>query len=250
MKRTRRQWRFGCGIFASVLVLVAATPARAIVTDVGGAQGDYEREVGSVVRNKRFYKASKFEISADAGVMPYDSVYNTYQLGGRLTWHIADHYGWEILDAQMVFSSVSGFTTGLVSGSNGPGQIADLESVMPKMFLSSNFLLSPVYGKVRFFGAQVIYFDMYTLLGLGAAKTETHSFSSTSGGGVSDSVVHSGMDPMVDVGLGFKIFLTNGIGFDIDLRDYIAFSQNYRATSPKNNFVVTLGLSFFLPTFG
>jgi outer membrane beta-barrel protein len=231
MKRTRRQWRFGCGIFASVLVLVAATPARAIVTDVGGAQGDYEREVGSVVRNKRFYKASN-------------------QLGGRLTWHIADHYGWEILDAQMVFSSVSGFTTGLVSGSNGPGQIADLESVMPKMFLSSNFLLSPVYGKVRFFGAQVIYFDMYTLLGLGAAKTETHSFSSTSGGGVSDSVVHSGMDPMVDVGLGFKIFLTNGIGFDIDLRDYIAFSQNYRATSPKNNFVVTLGLSFFLPNFG
>lgn len=231
------------------LALLVCLPALATVPDIGGKQGEYEREIGAIVRNKRFYKAGKLEFSGGVGLMPYDSVYSNLSFGGRGTWHFGDHYGWEILDVQMVTGSTSGFTTSLVSGAGGAGQLVDLQAVQSKMFIGSNFLLSPIYGKIRFFGAQVVYFDIYTVAGLGVAKTETHKFSG-SGGTVSDTIVNSGMDPMATFGLGFKIFFGSGLGILVDLRDYVSLSTAYGSKSAHNAFVVNFGLAFFLPGFG
>ena len=98
------------------LCLLCASPvARVYGAAVDhSAQDDYEKSIESVVRHKHFYKAGKFEISGVAGVMPYDSLINHYMLGARLSWHLADHYGWEIADVQKSFPSLTSFTTDLV----------------------------------------------------------------------------------------------------------------------------------------
>ena len=54
-------------------------------------QGTYEREIQAIVRNKYFYKTGRLEATFNGGVMPYDSLVNHYMLGGKFTWHIADH---------------------------------------------------------------------------------------------------------------------------------------------------------------
>lgn len=237
---------------AALLLPLICQNAHANVTDVTGGQGDYEREVGAVVRNKRYYKAGKIELGIDAGVLPYESVSSNYQFGGRLTWHISDHLAWQILDAQVVASTVDSSYIGGLSGAAGAGGLADVETVLPKMFIGTNLLVSPTYGKIRFFGSSVVYFDVYGLIGLGAAKTETHKFSTvgTSGTSVNDSIVNSGMGAMGDLALGFRIFMGSGFGLNIDMRDYLAWATTYGSSSAKNFFVVTFGLSYFIPSFG
>jgi len=168
-----------------------------------------------------------------------------------LTWHFSDHFAWQIIDAQMVSSSVDSSYIGSLSAAAGAGQLSDVETVIPKMFIGTNLLISPTYGKIRFFGSSVLYFDIYASLGLGAAKTETHSFSTlgTSGTSPTDSIVNSGMGPMGDLALGFRMFWGSNLALNVDLRDYLAFCKTYGSSSPHNFFVVTFGLSLFLPGF-
>lgn len=233
-----------------LLPLVCGT-AFAIVSDVGGGQGDYEREVGAVVRNKRYYKAGKLEINADVGLFPYESVSSNYQFGGRLIWHFSDHLAWQIVDAQYVASSVDMGYIGSLSNAAGAGALSNVQTVLPKLFISTNLMLSPTYGKIRFFGSSVLYFDIYGSIGLGAAKTDTHKFTTigTSSTTVTDTVVNSGMGLMGNFAVGFRIFAGHSLGFNIDLRDYLASTKVYDSTSLKNFFVVTFGVSFFLPGF-
>jgi outer membrane beta-barrel protein len=220
------------------------TPSHAVVKDVEGSQGDFERSIGAVVRNKKYDRAGKLELGASFGFFPYDLAVNHTSFGGRLTWHISDHYGWEIIDYQKASGSTSSFITSLVS--DPTKSIQDLQVVKLKQVIGSNFLLSPFYGKIRFFGAQVLYFDIYVPIGLGFASTETSKYSISNTGG---SVVASGSDLTLTLGVGFKLYLNSLMGIVVDLRNYMANSQNYGEKSFRSNFVASFGLAVFLPSF-
>ncbi len=218
----------------------------AISEEGGQSQRDYERTVQSVVRNKYFYKSGRFELTPTAGVMPYDSVMAHYTLGGRATWHLSDHYSWEVGDLQLAFPSVTSYIQSYVKTFG----LSNVQTVKIRKLASSNFILSPIYGKVRFFGRQILYFDIYVAAGIGMANTDVVQLSSTGKGvdGV-ETLLKSGWDPMIDVGFGFKIFLNDAMGLVFDLRDYIVSSETYGKRSFKSNFTVFGGVSFFLPTF-
>ncbi len=207
----------------------------------------YERSIEAVVRHKEFYKAGKIETGFVAGVMPYDSVINHYMLGGRLAWHFADHYAWEIADVQLVFPSVSSFTNDLITSKG----ISNLQTNKLHFLVATNFMLSPLYGKVRIWGANVIHFDTYIVAGLGFAKDDTARYGTNAMGGAPQEIIlRSGIDPMFDFGLGFKLFLNDAMALNLDIRDYVLFAQTYNQTQLKSNFSVYLGISFFIPTFG
>ena len=210
------------------------------------AQGEYERSIDSVVRNKGFYKSGRIEVGPSIAVMPYDSIVNHYLIGGRATWHLSDHYGWEILDLQVAFPTVTGYTTDLVKSKG----ISNLQTTQLKLLVGSNFLVSPLYGKIRFFGSTVLYFDIYAILGLGLAKTDTLKFSSpATNSPATQSTLSSQFDPMFHFGFGFKIFINSALGLVIDMRDYVTYSTTYGKKSLSSNFAVAAGLTFFLPTF-
>jgi len=211
------------------------------------AQDDYEKSIEAVVRHKHFYKAGKFELGVVAGVMPYDSLINHYMAGGRLTWHLADHFGWEIADLQKTFPSLTSFSTDLVSSKG----ISNLQTVRIGALASTNFIISPLYGKIRFFGRQVLYYDIYLVLGGGMAHTEVLQLSASgTNQPVTQSILKSGFDPMFDFGFGFKVFTNDAMSVLIDMRDYVIDSKIYGGNSLKSNFSVYVGLSFFLPFFG
>lgn len=226
--------------------LILTSSAFGSVSAASDPQKDYERSINSIVRQKIYYKAGRIEVGGAAGVMPYDSVINHIMAGGRLTWHLTDHYGWEVLDAMLTFPTVTGFTTNLVSTQG----ITNLQTVKLKMMLGTNFVLSPLYGKIRFFGRQVMHLDLYFLLGVGAANTETLKFVSTGASSApTQTTAQSGFDPMFNFGMGFRVFLNSAMALNLDFRDYVVYSKVYTGRSLKSNFAVFGGLSFFLPTF-
>lgn len=204
-------------------------------------QAEFEKEAGLVVRNKLYFKPGKFEFAGTAGFMPYDDVNNQYFVGGKATWHLSDNWGWEIIDAQKAFASTSDWVKNLVSSK----QITNLQTAQLNYLATTNLVFSPFYGKVRMFGSALVYFDLYAVLGAGLAGTKTIKLSN----GNPEATVKSGLDPVVDFGLGFKFFLNPSMGLILDLRDYLTFSETYGKRSPKSNYTAFVGLNFFIPNF-
>lgn len=210
------------------------------------SQDEYEKSISAVVRNKIFYKGGRFELGLHGGIMPYDSLINHLMVGGRATWHLSDHFGWEIIDAQYLFPSVSNYTTSLVAQQT----ISNLQTQKIYMMFGTNFLVSPIYGKFRFLGASQVFFDMYLVAGGGVASTDTLRVATTgSGAAVTQTAIRSGLDPMFNFGLGFKVYLNHAMGIYFDMRDYVVYSEVYGSKTLKSNYSVFVGLDFFLPTF-
>lgn len=233
--------------FLLLSLAFAFDSARAVsIEDIGGSQGEYEKEIGAVVRNKRFFKTGHLEATVSGGTLPYDSVVRHFSAGGRLAWHLSDHYGWEIIDANMLFPTVTNFTNNTVQSYT----ISRLDALELKKTISTSFLLSPLYGKIRFFGSAVVYFDIYLVAGVGAAQTDVKSFSMADASSpVVETLASSGWDPMMNLGLGVKVFASRAFGVTVDLRDYVTYSEKYGSRSLISNFAVTAGLTFFLPNF-
>jgi outer membrane beta-barrel protein len=176
--------------FVSTSVFAANLPAAPT------NQSEFEKESRSVVRNKLYYKPGKFEVAATGGLMPYDDVNNQYFVGGKLAWHLTDSLGWEILDAQKASASITSWANNLVNEKN----INNLQTAQLDYLATTNLLFSPFYGKIRVFGSSLVYFDLYTVLGAGLAGTKTVKLSK----GSPESTLRTGVDPVVDFGLGFK----------------------------------------------
>jgi outer membrane beta-barrel protein len=211
--------------------------------DVGGSQADYEKSSTAIVRNKKYYKKGAIELTGTAGLLPYDSLYSGFTFGGRLTWHLHDHYGWEVVDALLPMLSVSSYTHGLIS--NIGNSIANMQASQLKTTLSTNFLLSPFYGKLRFFGSQVMYFDIALVLGGGVAQNTVSQFSYND----QATVLATTWDPLFTVGLSFKLYMSSWMGLSLDLRDYMVLTNLYSKRRLNSNFAFNVGLSFFIPPF-
>lgn len=205
-------------------------------------QNNVERSINAVVRNKYFYKTNKIELSGTAGAMPLDSVVNHLLVGGRATWHFSDHFGWEIAHIQVASPSITGNIKDIVTANS----LSNVQFSQINLLATSTILLSPIYGKIRFFGNQVLYFDIYSVFGFGLANTKTIKLSSSA---PVESTVRQGMDPVFDFGLGVKIFTGDALAILIDLRDYVTFTEVYSSRKPRSNFSVFAGLSFFIPNF-
>jgi outer membrane beta-barrel protein len=232
-----------------LMTLCSSSPSLAVVKDVEGSQAEFEKSSQSIVRNKKFYRAGKLELGATFGIFPYDLAVDHKGFGGRLTWHLSDHFGWEIVDFQSMSGSTTTFVTSLVA--DAQKNIQDLQTVRLKSFIGTNLLISPFYAKIRFWGDTVLYFDIYLPVGVGFSSTETSKFNYSAGapGGVASSVVASGSDLTLTMGVGFKLYMNNVMGVVVDLRNYMANSQAYGSKSFRSNFMASFGLAVFLPNF-
>ena len=229
-----------------LIAILASFEAYGVLEQPSNAQSERERELEAVVRNKTFFKTGHFELTATGGTMPYDSAVSHTIFGGRLTWHFSDHFSWEIVDAQIGSASIPSFTTDLVSQKG----LSNVQVVALKTLASTGIVMSPLYGKIRLFGATVMYFDIYAVLGFGMANTNTLKFETpNTNGAVAVSIAKAGWDPLINAGIGMRIFLTSFMGLVVDFRDYMTYSETYGNKTLKNNFSVGAGLSFYLPTF-
>jgi len=229
----------------SLLVLLSCVPVKAD-EGISTSQADDERTSETVVRNKLFYKPGKLELSPVLGVMPFDSVVNHFLAGGRLTWHLSDHFGWEILDVTLALPSVTEYAKNLVRADD----LSNLQANKLKLILGTNLLYSPMYGKFRFIGNSILHFDIYAVGGLGFTNTEVVQLVSTgTGTAPTETVLKATWDPTLNFGFGFKFFITDVAGLLLDFRDYFTYSEAYGKKRLASHFGANLGLSIFIPPF-
>ncbi len=214
---------------------------------VSESQQKKEASIEAVVRNKFFDKAGHIELTPTAGIMPFSSLFNQYYAGGRLLWHLHDHYGWEIADVQFSSSSMTSYANDVVV----QNQISNVQTAVLKWWGTSNFVLSPFYGKYHLWGHTVLEFDFYLVAGIGAANAQVEQLSATiTSTSVSPTRISTNIVPVFDVGAGTRIFLSRSLGVVIDLRDYLSYVNLYNSNTIQSNFALSAGLSFFLPGFG
>ena len=231
-------------VFLGIMVITSTTWA--LPDPVSRSQKQYEASIQAAVRNKMYNKSSGLEFGVTAGFMPYDLIVDHFNFGGRLTWHIGDHVGWEIIDFQVVSPRLTSFTNDLASDDNKKVKLFDVAQVKSLGFTS--LLVSPFYGKVRFIGSSVLYFDLYTVFGLGMANVETSRLAHTdSSNSFTTTSLKTEWTQGFSFGIGLKFFVNSAMGFLIDFRDYVAVTETYNQRSLKSNYVVMLGLSFFIP---
>ncbi len=226
-----------------IFLFFMATNTLLMASSTSSSQDKFEKEISAVVRNKIYYKSGHIEIGGFGGLTPYDSLLNTYMIGGRLNWHFSDHIGWEIADFQMVFPVIPNYTKDLVVSKN----ITDLQLCKNKMLAATSLLLSPMYGKIRVFGKWIVFLDVFFNFGVGASYNEIVKVSETNPNG---SVLRSSTwDPMFSFGVGFKLFLNKLTTLIIDMRDYVVYSELYGKKTLYGNYAFLMGVSFFIPPF-
>ena len=204
------------------------------------AQKEFEQTIDAVVRQKNYYKAGHLELDLVAGGMPYDALVDHLMYGPRVAWHISDHWGWEIIDAQFDRSKVSGYARNNIVFEKG---LSNLQVLQIGQYFGTGLLASPLYGKVHFFGRQVLYFDIYLVAGLGASYAQTIKLSNK------DETLSSNYYPMASVGFGLKIFASSAVGLVVDFRDYIIQAPLYDTTRIHHNLAVLAGLNIYFPGF-
>jgi outer membrane beta-barrel protein len=148
----------------------------------------------------------------------------------------------------MPFGSVTSFVTSQVR--DNVKNIADLQGMKMKTVLGSSYVLSPFYGKIRFFGAQVVYLDIYLVMGLGLVSGETLKYFHNGADSYSSTTVSATWDPSLNYGVGFKFFLNNSFSLFFDLRNYMSYSTVFGRRAFYSNFTASGGISIFLPGFG
>jgi outer membrane beta-barrel protein len=230
----------------SLCVFVFCASAAFANEGISPSQTDNERTNETVVRNKLFYKPGKFEVSPILGVIPFDSVVNHFLVGGRLTWHFSDHFGWEIADFTLALPSVTSYATSLVQHEN----LSNLQTNQLKLIVGTNLLFSPMYGKIRFIGNSIVHFDIYSVLGLGFSNIQVLQLTSAGANAApTQTILKTSWDPTINFGFGFKFFVTNVVGVILDFRDYFTYSEAYGKKRFASHFGANVGLSFFVPPF-
>lgn len=231
----------------SAAFFLSATPAFGY-ENISPSQTDNERSNETIVRNKIYYKPGKLELQPVIGLMPFDSVVDHYMLGGRLQWHLSDHFGWEIVDMTVVLPSITSFAKGLAG--NSSDKIADMQTNKLKMHIGTNLLFSPLYGKLRFFGNIILFFDIYAVGGFGFTNVQVSRLSYVAPNtDPSETILKMSWDPTLNFGFGFKLFLTDVVGLLVDFRDYFTYSEAYGKKRFASHFGVNLGLTVFIPSF-
>ena len=204
-----------------------------------------DAEAHAVVRRKHFKKSGHIEVGPTAGFTPYSNLVSSVLVGGRLSWHLSDALGWEVLDFQYAQSTVTQDAKTLTQNIKA----SSLQAPVLQWLVGTHIVISPFYGKLHLWKNTVLHFDFYTIVGGGLQSVQTAILSS-GGGAATLNQGSSSLSPMGDIGIGFKVFLGSSFAILVDFRDYVSYIPLYQTHGLQSNFIFSGGLSWFLPSLG
>ena len=176
-----------------------------------------------VVQRKFTRKNWRHEFSpVGFGGVPFGTYRRTLLGSASYTLHANDWLGLELFDFSYNKNFFSSFLSDINDNSSGTQIFLDYQKLI--YFMTAGVQLTPFYGKVSTFSRWLAYVEPYFSLGLGVAKTETNSYLAGYPG----------------LGLRFSMRL--------EFRDYIYNEKKRDGNNElRNNYAVTLALSFWLP---
>lgn len=237
----------GAVVALTCLVVAMAAGEAWSATIQGPRRSALERlEEGDAIRKRLMLRGGRFEAQPVVGFTLNDAFRRNVLFGAHLAYHFNDDWAAGIT----AFGSAA-FNSDLANRVEtqrpekvDSGSFSDLTYLV-----TAEALYSPLVGKFALFGRSVVNYDFHVLAGIGVSQV----------GGGSPNVDELSVAPVI--GLGLRTFALDWLAVNIEVRDYIFSSalnsvvdNNSDSTEAKadsefsNNFTVTVGVSFFLPT--
>lgn len=206
-----------------VIVLCAASYHPAWSEDTG------QKEKVSAVQNRIFHKTNEIDLSA--GYIADDDFYNVFPISVGYTWHMNEHWSWEVARLGYMFNQDKDLKSTLEDEFDAtPERFPE-----QKYMWHTHLVVKPLYGKSAFLNRWLVNNEIYFFAGPGQVNYEwKYSTDETK-----EETVLS-----VSLGAGIRFFLSKSYCFNLEVRDLV----NYREDETLNNlyFGLTLGYRFNL----
>lgn len=209
----------------AVLSTSAQTEGIAVVPDA--AETEFQRQI-HVYQRKPFMRNLRLEITPIFGVAINETLTTQLAGGGAMSFHITD----EISIGGSYFKAFH-------EKNSGFDEVEDSFGVFPEKkfrdwYAGGHVSYVPVYGKFILFGAAIVHFDAYLVGGAGVMRT--YSVGSEGNNRIS-----------WNLGIGGRLFVTEWLTLNLELRDYMYIEEFKAGSSFMNNVTMHAGISIFAP---
>jgi outer membrane beta-barrel protein len=251
----------------TVTALAAGLHMPAAAADHPAATALEEKSAGkgpqNAVQNRFFLKEGRIEATPILGYVPNDPMVKRF-VGGLLgAYHFSETFAAEgafLYSPDLGQSDLKGLTHTLVGIAAEAKNSSSFQQPLDKMVMGATFAArwAPFYGKINVIGESVLNFDAYGVIGLGMLSLQSYyATGDSSGEAMSTTLEPAGKKVVVtpNIGIGFNFFLNQTMALKLDARSYFyiadepQYDPNEEVDSKRlyNNFVASVGLSFFIP---
>ncbi|MEL6181162.1 MAG: outer membrane beta-barrel domain-containing protein [Myxococcota bacterium] len=232
------------------LAITSATVLLLMVTLVAEEQQAYAQQrrasldEGPIVRRKLLFRSSRFEIMPQIGMTLNDSYKRNALVGLEANFYLTNEFG---LGISGLFSPLQ-LNTSLfdqIDSSADPEVRDQLSYAVVTALFDAHVNYVPIFGKFTLFGT-IIDYDIHLLGGFGGALIG-------SDGPRADDAEYTGFQPAPVIGGGGRLFVRDSFALTLDVKDYIYSTADTQIgttrpeTELRDNFVISLGFSIFLP---
>jgi outer membrane beta-barrel protein len=205
-----------------------------IVIGVSSSQPAWSEDISPAekvyaVQNRIFQKTNEIDFSV--GYIADDDFYHVYPLSVGYTWHLSEHWSWEVVRLGYMFNQDKDLKT----------KLEDDFSVTPERFPEQKFMyhthlmFRPLYGKSAFLNRRLVNNEIYFFVGAGQVNYEWNY----STGETKDENVLS-----ASFGTGVRFFISKSFCVNIEVRDLMNFRED--ETQNNINFSLIMGYRFNL----
>ncbi len=176
------------------------------------------------VQDRDFIKAGRFELAPLGGWYGSDLFASTWTAGGNLSYFMTEEFGVEL---GFFYSRTHVPLVEIIEEQEGASYLA--ENDFDTYTYLGHLIWSPVHGKLRWFGASIVHFDLHFALGTGMTRNQLNRGLTYSGG------------------FGMRIFFTKWLAFRWDVRDHVLEQEVLSESRLVSNLVVLGGLGIYFP---
>lgn len=190
--------------------LLAALPSRPAAAAEPGAGG----LTTVAVQNRRHLERHEFGVAV--GVLPLDAFTKGLTVSGSYTLHFDELFAWEMIQGTYAFPINTHLWDDLKALDVAPTAFERVE-----WYASSSFMFKPIYWKGAALNENLVYGEIFLTGGLGFGRLTRSN------------------RPLLEAGLGMRLYASERISFRLDLRD-VAF---FTLSDVQNELWIGLGIS-------
>ncbi len=206
------------------LLLILAVAAVVVSVAPSASADEKEQRKVHVLEQRPFLHALRLEVLPHFGYTVNEVLYQYLQVNGSLRFHITEEW------------SVGGSYSHYFADSTSTfDQIQDEFELFPeksfiRWYAGGEAIWTPIYGKAIVFGSWIMHWSAFFTAGAGVTKTQAEGAQVTG-----------------TLGLGVRVFLTDWLTLNLELKDHIYTEPFKSGRTLMNNVVMFTGFGVFIP---
>jgi len=237
---------------ALVAAWLVAVPAQRAFAEQDTAVEEADESAvddGPIVRHKLLYRSTRFEIAPHAALSINDAFRRNVLFGANVMYHLTNEFG---IGASFAYGPIH-FNTSLANNvrdtlqSTNPGALQTISYTQMQFMGAVSLGYVPIFGKFSLLKSASFNYDLH--LGLGVSFVSEQATAAVDGGATDDAL--TSLRPGGEFDLGFRLFLTDMLSLNVDLKNLFYSRAEVSAGSASAELshvpVATVGVGIFFP---